>query len=47
MIKATHMSLLPKPESIIENILQSKWSKLNYIHKSNNKRTTISIGFQA
>ncbi len=43
MIKATHMSLLPKPESIIENILQSKWSKLNYIHKSNNNESSFKL----
>ncbi len=43
MIKATHMSLLPKPESIIKNILHNKSDILNFVHKgSNNKDSSFN-----
>ncbi len=42
MIKATHMSLLPSPESLIQNILHSKSDNLNYIQKSDNNQSILS-----
>ncbi len=42
MIKATHMSLLPRPENLIKNILQSKTDKINYVHKSNNNESPFN-----
>ena len=39
MIKATHISFLPQPESLIRNILQGKSNNLNYVQKSNNNES--------
>ena len=36
------MSLLPRPENLIKNILQSKTDKINYVHKSNNNESPFN-----
>ena len=36
------MSLLPRPENLIKNILQSKTDKINYVQKSNNNESSFN-----